>query len=74
MMQIYEFTILHEGWEMDNKGWIEQQPDGTLKLITTSHGRQYTMSYHELKEKIIETETSLKGLRRAMELMGWLKR
>ena len=56
------FTILHDGWEMDNDGYITT--DGNI--YTTSHGgRLYEMSLEELDRKIAEAEDSLDGLRLA---------
>lgn len=69
MNKIFEFIILHEGWEMDNKGWIEKQSNGILKLMTTGHGFKYEMSIEELSDKITETEKSLEGLKKAMDLI-----
>ena len=57
-----EFLILHEGWEVDNVGWITR--DGAF---TTSHGgRPYRMTSVEIRKHIEKTERSLHGLRRAL--------
>ena len=59
---VYKFSILHKGWELDNKGWIMQ--DG--RIFTTSHTSVYEMSAAELERKIVETQRSLDGLRYAL--------
>ena len=47
------FTILHKGWEMDNKGWLTT--DG--QVYTTSHGlTPQQMSYDEIHKHIDETK------------------
>ena len=56
---IKTFTILHDGWDTDNEGWITK--DG--RIWTTSYGGSpYEMSAEELGAKIRETSTSLTGL------------
>ena len=45
---IYEFTILHDGWEMDNRGWVTK--DG--RIFTTSHGGPYEMEIGELEDEV----------------------
>jgi hypothetical protein len=49
---IREFTLLHEGWEMDNKAWLIKTTDGSLHLIFTSHGGMYEASTAELRSQI----------------------
>ena len=60
---VHTFTILFEGWEADNYGWVTE--DG--KIWTTNHGRLCEMSAQELREKIEETEASLAGLKLARD-------
>ena len=56
---IKTFTILYNGWETDNEGWITK--DG--RVWTTSHGGSpYEMSTEQVKEKIEEANLSLMGL------------
>jgi hypothetical protein len=58
----FTFLILHEGWEMDNIGWVK---NGVVS--TTSHGgRIYEMSASEIRKKIAEAESSIGGLKRAL--------
>ncbi len=59
----YEFIVLHEGWEMDNTGWVTE--DGRVWL--TSHGTPYPAPMAELDELIDRTERSLIGLKIARE-------
>ena len=58
---IYEFTVLHNGWDMDNKGWITQ--DGRVWL--TDHGALYSADETEISSLIETTIESLQGLWRA---------
>ncbi len=62
MKKIKSATVLHEGWEMDNEAWIEQDLNGKLHLMSTNHGRECVMTIEELDLKIKETEDSLKQL------------
>ena len=60
-----EFVILHDGWEMDNKGWIDSDGNGW----TTNHGRVCRLMIEELQQKINETEASLSGLIKARDML-----
>ena len=42
-VKIFEFTIMHIDWEMDNKGWVEKTDQGDLRLMTTNHGTEYEL-------------------------------
>lgn len=66
---IHSFTILHEGWDMDNNGWVI---DDHSVWTTTCEGEPYEMDEHELDAKIRETEASLEGLKRAKALNNLL--
>lgn len=63
-----EFVILHDGWEMDNRGWITT--DG--KVYTTNHGGDhvYEMSLGEIDGKIAEADYSLQGLKKARNVLA----
>ena len=63
---IHEFTILHEGWEMDNLGWV--MDDG--RIYTTNHGGECEMPRQALLHKIKETKDSLRGLEKALWIMN----
>ena len=69
MEKIFEFTVLHKDWELDNEGWIEKQDDGKLKLMTTNHNSICEMCLDEINEKITETEKSLNDLKKAKTLV-----
>jgi len=71
--RIFEFTILHEGWEMDNDGWVTEDEKGVHELHTTNHGMATTMTKGELIGAIKETRDCLEGLLKAAELMGYME-
>lgn len=71
MTRIFEFRILHDGWEMDNAGWITEDETGR-KLYTTGHGQEYEMPRDELSSLIQYMEENLARLREAARLMGYL--
>lgn len=62
-------TILHEGWEMDNTAWVEEDKKGNRKFYTTNHGRVVPLTGQYLKEKIKETRNSLEELEYLLGLM-----
>lgn len=64
---LHTSTILHNGWEMDNAGWIVKMEEGTTKAFTTNHGGVYEWSKQDLKDKIIETKKSLDSLQKALD-------
>ena len=59
---IFEGTVLHEGWEYDNKIWVEESPDGSIEVLTTSHGVKIKLTKAKLSEYIQITISSLTDL------------
>jgi len=58
---LYEFTILREGWEMDNKGWIVS--DGKNRFFaTTDHGRLCIKKFSEFDEVLKYHHDAMCGL------------
>lgn len=37
---IFNCTVLHEGWEMDNQAWVIELSSGEKQIMTTNHGRE----------------------------------
>ena len=70
MKEIYEFRILHDGWEMDNRGWIAEDDKGKKFLMTTNHGRTVPLKVQEIHDKIHETRKSLAGLKEALKIIS----
>ena len=68
-----EYKILHEGWEMDNDGWIVSDEDGMIWLKETSHERYYYQcgddAVSALRETIKEHEDVIKGQKKALSLL-----
>jgi len=69
--QIYIATVLHNGWELDNAAWVDEDANGNRELKTTNHGCNCTMSKEDLNHKIAETERSLNELKHIAGLMGY---
>ena len=67
---VYEFIVLHKGWEMDNEGWVTE--DG--RMWCTNHGGLYEMGATELHEFIDTTTKSLNQLLAVSELCKIIKR
>jgi hypothetical protein len=34
---LFQFTVLHAGWECDDKGWVVEMEDGSKALVLSSH-------------------------------------
>ncbi len=64
---VHTATLLHNGWEMDNQGWIVEFEDGQRAALTTSHGGVYPWTKQEAEEKLAETEASAASIRKALE-------
>lgn len=69
---IHTFTILHNGWEMNNTAWIAKNKKGQLVLLSTSHGglRDDGADLSALRRTREETQQSLDGIDKAIQLMG----
>lgn len=63
-------TLLFEGWEMDNKGWIVEFEDGTRAAFTTSHGNLCEWTRSDAEERLAETERSAASIRKALEFLS----
>jgi hypothetical protein len=66
---VHRATILREGWEMDNHGWVVRMNDGSFKGFTTSHGSLCPWPPELITEKINETAQSLQSLKKALDLL-----
>jgi hypothetical protein len=67
---IHKFTVLHEGWEMDNKGWVIECEDGARHLVLTSHGRPRKAEARELADKLVEYRKAISETQEALDLLG----
>jgi hypothetical protein len=65
---LLEFTILHEGWETDNTGWIVEI-DGERVFVSTSHTGLYEFPTEELVGKINEYEQIVLVSKKALKLL-----
>lgn len=65
MRKIFETRVLHDGWEMDNAAWVQEDAGGVFHLRTTNNGAECEMTEADLTRKIIETDASLRGLLKA---------
>lgn len=66
---LHEATIMHVGWEADNKGWIVECEDGGIKALTTNHGGLCTWSGKDMHEALKRTQNSLLDIEEAIRLM-----
>ena len=67
--KIHTATILHEGWEMDNKMWVMEDENGSRTSHTTNHGCLCRMSINDINDAIKKAQDSIGGLEKAKELL-----
>lgn len=60
--KIKTFSLPHEGWEMDNKGYLVTFKDMRSKVILTSHGSLYEGKVSTLEEYLDEYKTMVANL------------
>jgi hypothetical protein len=61
--------VLYNGWEMDNEICAVEMSDGSVSLVTTSHGRIYIAKTSELTEKIAEYEQAIEQSKTLLTLI-----
>lgn len=66
---LHEATIMHVGWESDNKGWIVECEDGKIKALTTDHGSICQWSGQDMHDTLESTKQSLLDIEAAINLM-----
>lgn len=67
---ILEFPICRLNWEMDGKGWIVKNPDGSTQLVLTNHGQPYVAQIRELQELEHEYDKYKQCLQDAKQLLS----
>lgn len=72
MKKIYEFPVLHAGWEMDDKGWVAIDDNGRKVIILTNHGSECVASVEELREKIEKYKAVIEATEKAIEMVTGL--
>lgn len=66
---LFHFSVLFEGWEMDNDSWVVELEDGERAIVTTSHGDTYVAERREFEEKLAEYERVAADTRKALEMV-----
>jgi hypothetical protein len=64
---VFEFQLLHAGWELDDKGWIVERGKKRF-IVLTNHGVTYVAKKNELKAKIKEYSKAIKQTEKALKL------
>lgn len=67
---LYQFTILHKGWEMDNTGYIVKDQNDNNLLLLTSHENFYFGKRNQLEEKLLEYEKIVKETHQALTFLN----
>lgn len=65
---VFEFPVLHTGWELDDKGYVVRDEGGDLCLVLTNHGRPYPAEVGELEKKIAEYTEAITKTREALKM------
>ena len=61
-------VVLHKGWDMDNLIWISQDDDGSLKLLSTNHGRERESSIGYIDSCIEDAQKSIDQLKKLKDV------
>lgn len=68
--KIFEFPVLHAGWEMDAKGWVIEKEDGTRAVLLTKHdANEYEAPVSELIAKLAEYGEATIAMEHALYLL-----
>lgn len=65
---IFEFPIMHVGWDGDSAGYIVENGESKT-LILTNHGSHYMASPTELELKIAEYQKNIMETKKALTLL-----
>lgn len=65
---LHTFVIFHEGWELDNAGWVVELEDGARRIVWTSHGGYVIADIQKLSELTAKLEWCLDNMRQAASL------
>ncbi len=68
---LYKATIMHTGWESDNRAWLVELEDGRKVVLTTNHGSIVEMTLDYVNKKLQETTNSIGSIRAL--LLNWPK-
>ena len=66
---LHIMTILWDGWEMDNRGWVVEFEDGSIEAFTTSHGGICKFSLKDIMSARNDTMDSVNSLDKAILLL-----
>jgi len=66
---VFRFRILHDGWDSDNEGWVEQDDSGEYKIYSTNHDQIYEMDKKELEAKLFEYQSVVLGTYKALNFI-----
>jgi hypothetical protein len=67
--KLYEFPVMHSGWEMDSKGWVVELADGRRAILLANHGVEYLAKPSELHELIEEYQQAISATRKALGIL-----
>lgn len=65
------FSVLHDGWGMDNLAFlVEVISENRFTIVSSSHGKPYELSKQEVEEKILEYKMSLIDIETAAKFIN----
>lgn len=68
---LHTATIMHEGWESDNRAWFVELEDQRRVVLTTNHGSTVEADIGYINKKLQETTESIQSIRAL--LLAWPK-
>lgn len=66
---LHEAVVLHDGWDMDNLGWICLMADSSVQGFTTNHGSVCAWNLTDIDVDIKKTEESFHSLIKALRIL-----
>lgn len=63
---IFEFPVLHQGWDMDGKGWVVER-DKKRFIVLTNHGSPYIANKKELEMQMKKYSDISEKTKKALE-------
>lgn len=72
--KLFEFPVLHKGWEMDSRGWVAELDSGKRVLVLENHGTEYIAKESELQERIAEYEAVLQASHEALTMLNQIQK
>jgi hypothetical protein len=67
---LFQFKVMHCGWECDEDGWVVEMDDGSRALVLMNHMHLYVAEPSELSEKLAEYERVAADTNKALSMLS----